>query len=92
MQKILKALSATPRKEILTLLKKGELTAGEIASNFNLTDATISHHLSVLKDAGLISDNKRGTFIYYEINTSVMEDLIIWLNSFMEKGENNEEK
>ena len=92
MQKILKALSATPRKEILTLLKKGELTAGEIASNFNLTDATISHHLSVLKDAGLISDSKRGTFIYYEINTSVMEDLIIWLNSFMEKGENNEEK
>lgn len=92
MQKILKALSATPRKEILTLLKKGELTAGEIASNFNLTDATISHHLSVLKDAGLISDTKRGTFIYYEINTSVMEDLIIWLNSFVKKGEDNEEK
>ena len=92
MQKILKALSAAPRKEILMLLKKGELTAGEIASNFNLTDATISHHLNVLKDAGLISDSKRGTFIYYEINTSVMEDLIIWLNSFMEKGENNEEK
>jgi DNA-binding transcriptional ArsR family regulator len=92
MQKILKALSAAPRKEILTLLKKGELTAGEIASNFNLTDATISHHLSVLKDAGLISDNKRGTFIYYEINTSVMEDLIIWLNSFVKKGEDNEEK
>lgn len=85
-----KALSDPTRREIINLLKDKPLTAGEIVAHFDMTGATISHHLSILKNAGLILDSKQGKFIYYELNLSVFEELISW---FMEiKGGNNNEK
>ena len=83
LQDTLKALSDPTRRKILELLKKGPLSAGEIGEHFEMTGATLSHHLSILKKAGLVQDQKKGTFIYYEINTSVMEDLLSWVVSFM---------
>ena len=59
------------------------MSAGELGKEFDMTGATMSHHLTILKKAGLVQDNKKGTFIYYEINTSVMEDLLSWVVSFM---------
>ena len=79
-QKTFKALSDGTRREILELLKKGAVSAGDISAHFHMTPATISHHLSVLKDAGLVSDEKRGKFIYYELNTSVLEEVMLWLS------------
>ena len=78
----LKALSDPVRREILNMLKGKKCTAGEIASKFELRDATISHHLSTLKNAGLIDGVKNGTFIVYELNTSLFEDLMVWLSDF----------
>ena len=83
LQETIKALADPTRRRILELLKKGPLSAGELGKEFDMTGATMSHHLSILKKAGLVQDNKKGTFIYYEINTSVMEDLISWVVSFM---------
>ena len=83
LQETIKALADPTRRRILELLKKGTLSAGELGKEFDMTGATMSHHLSILKKAGLVQDNKKGTFIYYEINTSVMEDLISWVVSFM---------
>ena len=83
LQDTLKALSDPTRRKILEMLKKGPLSAGEIGEHFDMTGATLSHHLSILKKAGLVQDQKKGTFIYYEINTSVMEDLLSWVVSFM---------
>ena len=74
LQHTLKALSDPIRREILNLLKGGRLAAGEISGHFAVTDAAISRHLLVLKDADLIRDTREGTFIYYELNTSVMEE------------------
>lgn len=92
-QDTLKALSDPTRRKILEMLKKKSMTAGEIASNFDISGRTISHHLSILKDADLVSDKKQGTFIYYDINTSVMEDVLYWLSSFVgDKEENSDEK
>lgn len=82
-----KALSDKTRREILTLLKEeGRLSAGDIASHFNMTQATISHHLSILTSAGLIIDDKQGKFIYYEINTTVMQDMLTWFMSLLGGG------
>lgn len=82
-----KALSDKTRREILTLLKEeGRLSAGDIASQFNMTQATISHHLSILTSAGLIIDDKQGKFIYYEINTTVMQDMLTWFMSLLGGG------
>ena len=89
LQDTLKALSDPTRRRILELLKKGPLSAGEIGEHFEMTGATLSHHLSILKKAGLVDDNKKGTFVYYEINTSVMEDILAWITGFM--GENKDE-
>lgn len=75
----LKALSDKTRREILNLLKNGNMTAGDIAASFSMTQATVSHHLSVLKDAGLINDRREGKYIYYELNTSVIEEIMAWL-------------
>jgi DNA-binding transcriptional ArsR family regulator len=75
----LKALSDPTRREILSLLKTEPHSAGEISAHFNLTDATISHHLSALRKAGLIEASHKGTFIMYEINTSLFEDVMNWL-------------
>ena len=78
-QETFKALSDPTRREILQLLRQGALPAGEIAEHFNMTGATISHHLSVLKNAGLVDAERRGTFIYYEINLSVLEQILTWM-------------
>lgn len=85
LQMTFKALSDKTRREILDLLKKGSMTAGEIGEHFPVSGATISHHLSVLKDAGLILDDRQGKFIYYELNTSVVDELIGWVSGL--KGE-----
>ena len=74
-----KALSHPVRREILDLLKMGKMSAGEIADQFELTGATISHHLSVLNHADLVVESREKNFIYYELNTSVLEDMMVWL-------------
>lgn len=86
LQKTLKALADPIRRDILNMLKKGPLSAGEIAARFSVTDASISRHLSVLKDADLIRDERKGKFIYYEINVSVLEETLLWISDL--KGEN----
>ena len=80
-----KALSDPIRREILELLKAGRRSAGEIAEQFPVSGAAISKHLSVLKDADLIRDAREGKFIFYELNTSVLEEVMLWLTGL--KGE-----
>lgn len=89
-QKTFKALSDSTRREILELLKEGAVSAGDIAAHFHMTAATISHHLAVLKAAELVSDEKRGKFVYYELNMSVIDDIIRWMTAF--QGGNPNEK
>ncbi len=84
-QKTFKALSDPSRREILNLLRGGAMTAGEIVEHFPVSGATISHHLSILREAGLILDDRKGKYIYYELNTSVLDDLIGWVSGL--KGE-----
>ncbi|MCI9147914.1 MAG: winged helix-turn-helix transcriptional regulator [Hungatella sp.] len=84
-QKTFKALSDQNRREILDLLKGGAMTAGEIGEHFPVSGATVSHHLSILKEAGLILDDRQGKYIYYELNTSVVDELIGWVSGL--KGE-----
>jgi len=85
-----KALSDPVRREILVMLKGGRLSAGEIASRFDMTQATVSYHLSQLKKAELITENKQKNFIYYELNASVFEEIMLWLSQFGgNKDENN---
>ncbi len=79
MSETLKAISDPVRRDILEMLKKEKKSAGEIAEKFNLTGATVSYHLSQLKKADLISESKYKNYIYYEINTSVFEDVIAWI-------------
>ena len=74
-----KALSHPVRRAILDLLKMGSLSAGEIAEHFELTGATISHYLNILKKADLILETRQKNYIYYELNTSVLEDIVVWL-------------
>lgn len=83
-----KALSDPTRREILSLLRQGSMTAGDIASHFPLTAASISHHLSVLKESDLVWDEKKGKYIYYELNTSVVDELLSWIISLKGDGEN----
>ncbi len=78
----LKAISDPVRREILETLKTGRKSAGEIAGRFSLTNATVSHHLSKLKQAGLISETKVKNFIYYEVNVSMFEELLVWVYGF----------
>ena len=85
LQATLKALSDPIRREILNLLKGGRLSAGEITEHFDVTAASISRHLSVLKEADLIRDTRQGKFIYYDINTSVLEETLLWIKDL--KGE-----
>lgn len=84
-QNTIKALSDPSRREILELLKSGRLSAGEIAEKFPISGAAVSKHLSVLKEADLIRDSREGKFIYYELNTSVLEEVMLWLAQL--KGE-----
>ena len=86
----MKALSDPTRRAILNLLKEGSMTAGEIAGNFEMTGATVSHHLSQLKKADLIRENKQKNFIYYSLNASVLEEIMLWLNSLKGEKENEE--
>ena len=85
LQLTLKALSDPTRREILNILKQGKQSAGEITAHFDITAAAISRHLSVLKDADLIEDTREGKFIFYELNTSVLEEIMLWLTEL--KGE-----
>lgn len=77
-----KALADPVRREILDYLKQGRMSAGSIAAKFDLTAATVSYHLSVLKKADLISETKEKNYIYYDINVSVFEELMLWLSQF----------
>jgi len=85
LQQTLKALADPTRREILNLLKKGKLSAGEITDHFDITAAAISRHLSVLKDADLIEDTREGKYIFYELNASVLEEIMLWITDL--KGE-----
>lgn len=83
-----KALSDPARREILLLLRDGRMSAGEIAGHFEMTGATVSYHLSVLKKADLVFETREKKFIYYELNTSVVEEVMLWLSPL--KGDNHE--
>lgn len=78
MNKVFKALNDPTRREILDLLKEKDLTAGEIASAFNISKPSISHHLDKLKQADLVTSEKKGQFIYYSLNTTVLDDILNW--------------
>jgi DNA-binding transcriptional ArsR family regulator len=86
LQETLKALSDPTRREILQMLRSGSKTAGEICEKFDITAAAISRHLSVLKEADLIRDTREGKYIYYELNASVLEEILLWISEL--KGEN----
>lgn len=90
LQHTLKALADPIRREILNLLKSGRMSAGEIAGHFAVTDASISRHLSVLKDADLIRDTREGKFIFYDLNVSVLEEIMLWIQDL--KGAQNDEE
>lgn len=87
LQQTLKALADPTRREILNLLKTGKRSAGEIAEQFDISAAAISRHLSVLKDADLISDTRDGKYIFYELNATVLEEILLWISDL--KGEDN---
>lgn len=84
-QQTMKALADPTRREILNLLKSGRKSAGEIADHFDITAAAISRHLSILKEADLIEDSREGKYIFYTLNTSVLEEILLWITGL--KGE-----
>ena len=86
-QNTLKALADPTRREILNMLKKGRMSAGDITDHFDITAAAISRHLSVLKEADLIRDTREGKFIYYDLNASVLEEILLWVKDL--KGDND---
>lgn len=88
LQQTMRALSDPVRREILDLLKEGRLSAGEIVAHFDITGAAISRHLSILREADLIRDTREGKFIYYELNTSVLEEIMLWITAL--KGDCND--
>ncbi len=92
LQQTLRALSDPIRREILNLLKAGRLPAGQISDHFSVTGASISRHLSVLKDADLIRDTREGKFIFYELNVSVLEEIMLWITDLKGEKENAEEQ
>ena len=85
MNALFKALNDPTRREILELLKKSDLTAGEIADQFNISKPSISHHLDLLKQAGLVQSVKEGQYIYYSLNTTVMDEIVKWFVGFKTK-------
>ncbi len=85
LQNTLKALADPTRREILNILKRGRLSAGEIAETFDISFAAVSRHLSVLKETDLIRDCREGKYIYYELNASVLEEIMLWITDL--KGE-----
>ena len=88
LQHTLHALADPTRREILNLLKKGKLSAGDIVEHFSISGPAISRHLSVLKEADLIFDTRNGKFIYYELNTSVLEEILLWISELKGEKEN----
>lgn len=92
MQNTLRALSDPIRREILNLLKSGRMSAGDIVDRFEVTGASISRHLSVLKDADLIRDKREGKYIYYELNASVLEEIMLWIADLKGESEDDQEK
>ncbi|MBQ8769440.1 MAG: winged helix-turn-helix transcriptional regulator [Oscillospiraceae bacterium] len=92
LQATLRALADPIRREILNLLKQGRLSAGEIGEHFPVTGASISRHLSVLKDADLIRDTREGKFIYYDLNASVLEEILLWVSDLKGVNDNAEEE
>ena len=90
LQNTLKALSDPTRREILNLLKSGRMSAGQIVERFPVTGASISRHLSVLKEADLVRDTREGQHIFYELNASVLEEIMLWITDL--KGANNDDQ
>lgn len=90
MQQTMKALADPIRRDILNLLKRGRMSAGEITHHFPVTAASISRHLSVLKEADLVRDTREGQFIFYELNASVLEEIMLWITAL--KGDNEDDK
>ena len=86
----MKALSDPARREILNMLKGGTMSAGDIADRFDMTGASVSYHLSQLKRAGLVFEKREKNYIYYSLNASVLEEVLLWLQGL--KGENTDEK
>lgn len=86
----MRALADPIRREILNLLKGGRLSAGEISDHFSVTAASISRHLSVLKEADLIRDTREGKFIYYELNASVLEEIMLWITELRGANDHDE--
>ena len=89
-QQTFRALSDPTRRAVLDILKDGAKTAGEISAHFEMTAATVSHHLSVLKEAGLVSDDRRGKYIYYELNMTVLDEITGWIAGL--RGDDRSEK
>ncbi len=89
LQNTLKALADPTRREILNMLKKGRMSAGDITDHFDITAAAISRHLSVLKEADLIRDTREGKFIFYDLNASVLEEILLWVNDLRGGSEND---
>lgn len=87
LQNTLRALADPIRREILNMLKNGRLSAGQISEHFQVTGASVSRHLSVLKEADLIRDTREGKFIYYDLNASVLEEIMLWITDL--KGDND---
>lgn len=92
MNKTFKALADPTRRRILELLKEKDLTAGEIADFFNISKPSISHHLNILKNVGLVLSEKVGQNIYYSLNTTAFQEIMKWIFDFMERRDNNEDK
>lgn len=91
LQHTMRALSDSVRREILDLLKQGRLSAGEIVEHFDISGAAISRHLSILKDADLIRDCREGKYIFYELNASVLEEILLWIAE-LKGGETHDQK
>ncbi|MBP3736940.1 MAG: winged helix-turn-helix transcriptional regulator [Lachnospiraceae bacterium] len=87
-----KALSDPARRQILELLREGALSAGEIASHFDMTGATISYHLKILKQADLVFESREKNFIYYQLNTSVLEEILLWVSGLKEGNKDAQSK
>lgn len=86
--KTFKALSDPERRKILELLREGAMSAGDIASNFETSAATISYHLKILREAELIFEKKEKNYIYYQLNVTVLEDILLWITNLKESGKN----
>lgn len=91
MNEVFKAVSDKTRRVILQLLREKDLTAGEIAEHFKISKPSISHHLNILKQAGLVMDDRQGQNIYYSLNTTVFQDLLQWVVGFCDKEAGQDE-